>query len=209
MGLYGSTDLSASTDLINTYMVQCPRCGYCYNRKMRRCPRCGKRFARPFYYKCWFWLLVIFIIFLKYSPDTNTNTDSGINSAVPGIVSVKPIISEDEYKAQCTNIPYINIARNPNDYIGQKAVFRGKVVQVQENSSDIMLRIDVTQNSYGFWDDTIYVDYKRKTENETRILKNDIVTIYGEVLGIKNYTAVLGNQISIPHIKAEYVVIGE
>lgn len=39
----------------------------------------------------------------------------------------------EEYKASCNSVSYIEIARNPNNYIGQKAVFGGKVIQVQEN----------------------------------------------------------------------------
>ena len=57
------------------------------------------------------------------------------------------------------------------------------------------------------WDDTIYDDYKRKDDNESRVLDDDIVTVYGEIKGIKDYRAVLGNQISIPHIEAAYIDI--
>lgn len=123
-------------------------------------------------------------------------------------VTEEIVLSEDEYKAQCSSVAYEDIARNPNDYIGQKAVFKGKVVQVQETyGENIVLRINVTKGQYDWWDDTIYVDYKRKDDNESRVLEDDIVTVYGEIKGIKTYTAVLLNQISIPHIKAEYIDI--
>lgn len=116
-------------------------------------------------------------------------------------------VSIDEYKSSCKVIPYIDIARNPNNYVGNKVTFTGKVVQVQESGKRVVLRVNVTKDEYGFWEDTIYIDYRRKTDNESRVLEEDIITIYGEVKGLKNYTAVLGNQISIPHIIAEYIEI--
>ena len=78
---------------------------------------------------------------------------------------------------------------------------------MQESGEDVMLRVAVTEDEYGIWDDIVYVDYERKYENESRILENDTITLYGEVNGIKKYTAVFGNEISIPHILAEYIVI--
>ena len=89
----------------------------------------------------------------------------------------------------------------------QKATFKGKVIQVQESGKRVVLRVNVTQGEYGLWEDTIYVDYQRKTDTESRVLEEDIITLYGEIKGIKDYTAVFGNQISIPHLIAEYIDI--
>lgn len=122
-------------------------------------------------------------------------------------ISEEIVLSEDEYKAQCSAISYNDIARNPNNYVGQKTNFKGNVIQVQENGKNVVLRINTKQDQYGWWEDTIYVDYTRKDDNESRVLEDDIVTVYGEIKGIKNYIAVFGNQISIPHIKAEYIDI--
>ena len=51
----------------------------------------------------------------------------------------------------------------------------------------------------------LYIDYKRKSDMESRVLENDIITVYGIMNGIKTYTSVFGNQISIPYLLAEYV----
>ena len=158
VGIYGSPDLTNNT-IIDKNMIYCMSCGFRYSKKTKRCPHCGKKHSQPFYHKWWFWFIVLIIACSNfYPPNSEVNdADSESNSG-----NVKQITMTEEYKASCNSVSYIEIARNPNNYIGQKAVFSGKVTQVQEN---------------------------------------------GEIKGIKDYTAVLGNQISIPHIEAEYIEI--
>lgn len=114
--------------------------------------------------------------------------------------------TEEEYKSECKNVSYEDIARNPDNYVGNLVKFYGKVVQVQESGKRLVIRLNVTRGSYGLWEDTVYIDYT-KTEGESRILEEDMITVYGELNGIKTYTAVFGNSISIPHLKAKYVEI--
>ena len=46
-------------------------------------------------------------------------------------------------------------------------------------------------------------------QTEAEFSKKDIVTFCDTIKEIKNYTAVLNNQISIPHIIAEYIDINQ
>ena len=71
-----------------------------------------------------------------------------------------------------------------------------------------MLRVNVTKGKNNAWTDTIYVEYTKKDENESRILKDDIIKIYGELDGIKNITA-SGQKTNVPKIAAEYIDIVE
>lgn len=202
---YDSPELNNAGQSNNKNMIYCKSCGLQYSKKIKKCPNCGKRNTKPFYCKWWFWVIIIIFAIGAATTDKDSNTSSTSNKANPAVEEI--VITEDEYKSQCSSISYNDIARNPNDYIGKMATFRGKVIQVQENGKNVVLRINVTQGQYGLWEDTIYVDYQRKNDNESRVLEDDIVTIYGEIKGIKSYKAVLGNQISIPHIKAEYIDI--
>lgn len=188
---------------VNKNMLYCQKCGTKYSRFFRKCPNCGAKHAQPFYNRWWFWILAIFFFLFMYA-QTIPNNQGATESAIP---TAQPVISAEEYKASCGSVSYIDLSRNPNNYVGQNAVFTGQVVQVQENGNAVTLRINVTKDKYGMWDDTCYIDYQRKDSNESRILENDIVTVYGTIKGIKSYTAVLGNQISIPHIVAEYIDI--
>lgn len=116
---------------------------------------------------------------------------------------------ENEYKSACGSYSYDEIARNPGSYKGNKAVFTGEVIQVQQQSlygiMCYVLRVDVTKTSYGYTD-TIYVTYYAD-EDDARILEDDIITMYGELEGEKTYKTVLGASVTIPSFSAEYIDI--
>ncbi len=109
--------------------------------------------------------------------------------------------------ASCKTYKYKDIARNPDKYYGKRAKFKGEVVQVIEGYLDITLRVDVTKGKYGIYTDTMYVVYTPKSSTESRILEDDIITIYGELAGIETYETVMGAKVSIPRIDAEYITI--
>ena len=192
-------------EIIKMKEKTCRNCGQAINKNAVICTSCGAKIKKPLFKKWWFWLIIVICV-AGISVSNNDNKTNDVSDKT--VVSDEELVlSEDEYKAQCVSVPYNDIARNPNNYKGQKAVFKGQVIQVQESGKNVVLRINTTQGQYGLWDDTIYVDYKRKDDNESRVLDDDIVTVYGEIKGIKDYRAVLGNQISIPHIEAAYIDI--
>lgn len=152
-------------------------------------------------------------------PSTITQSSASISSkpvsSSPAKASSKPNSAPSkaptdaatQYKEQCAAYKYKTIARNPNDYKGKQAKFTGKVVQIEEVWGSSVLRVNVTKDEYGAWDDTIYVEYTPKSEGESRILENDVITMYGKLDGIKSYTTVLGSEVSIPYLKAQYIDI--
>lgn len=112
----------------------------------------------------------------------------------------------------CKEYYYKEIARNPKDYEGKPAKFRGQVIQVQESGDDIVLRVNVTYEAFeylddGIWNDTVYVEYTRKSESESRILEKDIINMYGTLNGTKTYETVMGNDMTIPYFQANYIEI--
>ena len=113
--------------------------------------------------------------------------------------------TKEQYMKKCKSISYEKLARTPDKYEGKNVKFTCKVVQVQEDSSGVVLRVNVTQGSYGLWDDTVLVIYDN--DSSKRILEDDIITFYGTSTGIYTYTSVLGAEISIPSVYAKYVTI--
>jgi hypothetical protein len=120
--------------------------------------------------------------------------------------SKTPSLSVAEIKSQAQTIPYASLMRNPDTYKNTIVHFKGKVVQVQQIYGDTFyLRIATKQTPYiGYFDDIIYVDYKGN-----RLLEDDIVDLWGNFVGLKSYTAVLGNEITIPEINALHAEIVE
>ena len=121
---------------------------------------------------------------------------------------------ESTYKASCESIAYKDIARNPDNYIGKKVKFTGQVVQVQEDyslfgsSKSITIRLAVTKGTYGFWDDYVYCTYTY-SDGESKILEEDIITIYGECKGDTSYISVLGSSVTLPEVAIKYLTIDE
>ena len=116
------------------------------------------------------------------------------------------IETKDEYIKKCKKYTYKEIARNPDDYYFKYAKFTGKVVQTLYDGNYVQLRVDVTKDKYGYYDDTIYVVYTKKA-GESKILEDDIVTIYGMLAGETSYESVLHTTITLPLMYAEYIDI--
>lgn len=92
-----------------------------------------------------------------------------------------------------TGITYDQLARTPDDYIGEKVKFSGKVVQVMEGDGEIQLRFAVNDD----YDQIIYLAYSPEIVNQ-RVLEDDYLTIYGSSLGTMSYESTLGATITIP-----------
>ncbi len=101
---------------------------------------------------------------------------------------------------------YSEIARYPDDYKGAIVNFIGKVMQVTENGDDYILRVAVTNGTYG-WDDYLWVEYTKRLPGEARILEGDIISLYGIFKGTVTYESVLGSSITIPAVSAKYFVL--
>lgn len=116
---------------------------------------------------------------------------------------------EKAYKNRCKKISYKELARYPEKYQGQSIKFTGEVVQVMDGlfGSGHALRVNVTKDEYGLYDDTVYVEYLPASEEGGRILEEDIITFYGMADGLETYESVMGQQISIPKITAMYIDI--
>lgn len=111
-----------------------------------------------------------------------------------------------DFKASCGTYSYKEIARNPDGYKGKPAKFTGEVIQTIDDFGGIALRVNVTKGEYGFWSDTIYVTFANQ-DSSSRILEDDIVTMYGTLEGLETYTSTLGSSITIPAFDAQYIDI--
>ena len=145
-------------------------------------------------------------------PNTSSSTNSYTSDS--STTSLLSTTKEDRstYVAKCTTIDYQSLARNPNLYKGNNYTFTGKVIQVVENYNNVTLRVNVTPKSYEYsgstyYDDTVLVDYKYSDSYESRILEDDMITLYGKFMGTQSYQSVLGGYITIPYLSAMYIDI--
>lgn len=116
--------------------------------------------------------------------------------------------NETEYKDECIEKSYEELARNPDNVKGTKVKVTGEVIQVTEYNNKIELRVNITKEEYGYYTDTIYVTYVPKA-GEDKILEDDIVTIWGISEGDYSYTSIMGSKVTLPKIDAKYIEINK
>ncbi len=107
---------------------------------------------------------------------------------------------EEAKKGYETGITYDQLARTPDDYIGEKVKFSGKVVQVMEGDITTQIRFAVNDD----FDTILYGEYDSSIV-ESRILEDDYITIMGLSTGLLTYQSTMGGNITIPSIYIEKV----
>nr|DAH65798.1 MAG TPA: putative cytoplasmic protein [Caudoviricetes sp.] len=173
---------------------KCKHCQSDIPKKAKVCPVCRKKQGG----KLKWIFLVIFILLLLPLVDSSDGTDETEN------------LSPEQYKSECIDVSYEELARKPDEYEGQKVKFRGEIMQVvnDSDSGTSEYLISVTEGDYGLWDDNVFV--KLSSDNKTeKFLEDDIVTFYGKSAGEYKYKSLLGQSIAVPCVKAVYMEISE
>lgn len=140
----------------------------------------------------------------------NQNEESII--AEESVSNKLPAISEEEFKAQCNELDYEEVMRNPDSYIGQNIKVTVRVFESCKggmfSSADTYYKTFTVNGN----DDMIWVMDYRNTEDEnyTKILDNDIVTVYGTFNGLgKTKNALNGSKSEDMKIDMLYAEISQ
>ncbi|VVB85121.1 zinc-ribbon domain protein [uncultured archaeon] len=154
--------------------------------------RSGKKWKMAIAIFGYFWIFLILLALVFPSPKPSPTQQKLAQTQ----------ISIEETKSKALNISYDDLMRNNENYIGKIVYYRGRILQVNEISNGkYALRVATKKESYGgYLEEVIWVNYKG-----SRLLENDLIDIWGEVKGLKSYTAVLGNGITIPEIESLHV----
>jgi len=121
---------------------------------------------------------------------------TGRQPSVPLTPTIDPII---QIKSNAQIIPYDDLFRYNEKYIGDTVYYRGEILQISPIYGDnYVLRVATKQGQYvGYIEDVLYVNYKG-----SRYLEGDTIDLWGKVDGLESYSAVLGNTITIPKVTA-------
>jgi len=121
------------------------------------------------------------------------------SQTTPEANQAPPKLTISEIKSRAITIPYDDLMRHNEQYVGQIVYYRGKLVQVVSSYGDVYtLRLATKQTQYlGYSDDIVWINY-----NGERLLEKDIVDVWGKVKGLQAYSALFGNQVTIPEIDA-------
>ena len=112
---------------------------------------------------------------------------------------------EEERKGYETGITYDQLARTPDEYKNKKVKFYGKVVQVTEGDNETNLRVATRAKEYGgYYDDVVLVYYNPKIM-ASRVLENDMITLYGVSKGLHTYKSTMSGNITVPLIAVDKI----
>lgn len=115
--------------------------------------------------------------------------------------SIEASIAAEEAKGYETGITYNQLARTPDEFEGQKVKFTGKVIQVIDgDSSRVQIRLAVNKD----YDKILYCTYSKSIVS-SRILEDDIITVYGVSDGLLSYQSTMGGTITIPSAKLDKI----
>lgn len=134
-------------------------------------------------------IVAISIFSILYSNSVSDVANKTININIP------------EYKSQCVDISYDNLARDTEKYINTKTKFTGQIIQVQDSGKRLILRVNVTKGDFNTYKDTLWINYLLKS-GEKHLLENDVINLWGTIKERKTYRSTLGGEITIPQIDA-------
>ena len=135
---------------------------------------------------------------------------SSIASETTEIQLKNPELSPQEIQKQAIfGISFDQLMRDNGQYVDKILFLEGEVIQARNVSGDkYVLRISITRDNLGFstiyYSDPVWVNYAGK-----RILEGDKVQFYGQVQGIKEYRAILGNSVEIPELNSLILEVGK
>lgn len=97
-----------------------------------------------------------------------------------------------------TGITYDTLARTPDEHIGNKVTLSGEIVQVIEGDDASQYRMAVDQD----YDKMVLIEVPAD-QLSSRILENDLITIYGVSQGTVDYESTIGGTITVPAITVD------
>ncbi len=97
-----------------------------------------------------------------------------------------------------TDITYDDLARNPDDNEGENVTLSGTIIQVLEGTSSSQYRLAVDDD----YNNIVLIDIPEELL-ESRVLEDDVLTIYGESEGTVDYESTMGGNITVPFVSVD------
>lgn len=116
--------------------------------------------------------------------------------------------SKEDFINSCQEYSYKDLARNPDDYIGSRIVLEVKIEQIVQGGfldNNEYYRV-YTNDEYDWWMGDEYFMNDKRVDDDTRLLEDDIIRIYGEYAGTQEVKrALTGTKEYVPSINAYYI----
>jgi hypothetical protein len=146
-------------------------------------------------------IVVLAFFFVLYKGMTGGFSDTGNSPATPRRTTAPPTLTASQLQQSAISVPFDALARNTEQYTGRLLALSGTVIQVSEEDGEAYLRVNM-DGEFGQTVLIVYPDYSK-----ARVLEGDNVKLVAKVEGRFTYTAVLGNEITLPALTARWLEV--
>lgn len=108
---------------------------------------------------------------------------------------------ESEYKQSAQSIPFAELNKDVERYVGDKVTYEGEIFQIHEEGNEGWMLVNITKGEYEIWSNPVYVTFHQHITGTEK----SIITFWGEVKGTKSYETKIGGSNEVPEIDAKYV----
>lgn len=121
------------------------------------------------------------------------------------------IADKENFIASCEEIPYKTLARYPEDNTGKHIVLTVQITQIVQGGffdDSVYYRVYTDNDGYGLYLSDEYLMYDARIGDDTKLLEDDIIRVYGEFIGTESIVrALTGTTEEVPAFKAYYIDI--
>ena len=139
-------------------------------------------------------------------------TENKVNKTKKPKITKTPKEEKKDFINKCKSYDYKKLARYPDKYKGKKITVKVKVSQIMEGGwfDDNVYYRCYTKGQYDLWMEDEYVIVDKRGKGATKILEDDILTVYGTYDGTSEMErALTGTSDNIPSIYMKYCKIKE
>lgn len=200
----------------------CKHCKSEIPKKAKVCPNCRKKQGGKLK-----WIIIALLVISFFGnvfggDDSVENTIKEDNAKVETPVAEKvendsaeekeeievvPEETEEEYKASCEEYKYKDVLRNPEDYIGKRIKVTVKISSVHEASwlNDTKYYFAYSNDEHDWWLGDEYGVFDNRTEQNPKLLEDDIITVYGEISDPEYTTSLIISGSELLCINMKYI----
>lgn len=200
----------------------CKHCNMEMSKKTKICPNCGKK-QGGIVKKVVIAYIVIVVLASAFGGSNDDNKTKEISTEVKEKEEIKNDTKEkitqketnkkiknkyikNKYIKSCKEYNYKDVLRNPKKYIGKQVKVKIKISSVHEDGwlNDEKYYFGNAKDDYEWYGDEYAIYDKRSSENP-KLLEDDIIEVYGEILEPEETTSLITNSSELFTIAMKYV----
>lgn len=112
---------------------------------------------------------------------------------------------QDYIAGRDESLTYAHLKKNADRHKGQVMWLRGQIMTIREEGKVTQIQLQTKHRGYGIWSDQVMVFYAGLTP----FVEKKVIRVAGKVLGDYSYTSRAGWKMSVPAVKADFVVSGK